>query len=100
MPIPGVTPAHDNVSRSRASVPGWIASLALHAVLLVGSAIGLKSCQQVNGDGPGQFRQVGLVVKSPAVAPAWACPSCRISSKPTGARWWLIADRGAAPRFR
>jgi len=75
MPIPGVTPAHDNVSRSRASVPGWIASLALHAVLLVGSAIGLKSCQQVNGDGPGQFRQVGLVVKSPAVAPAEEKPS-------------------------
>lgn len=70
MPIQGVRSTQGNISRPRNSVPGWIASLVLHALLLAGSAIGLKSCQEDTGDGPGQFRPVGLVVKSHVVAPA------------------------------
>lgn len=47
------------------AIPGWIVSVVLHLLLLVACAMGLQSCQRsVGEDGAGDFRDVGLVVKS------------------------------------
>ncbi|MBO12303.1 MAG: hypothetical protein CMJ68_16275 [Planctomycetaceae bacterium] len=47
------------------ALPGWIASIAIHLLFLSACAIGLQSCQETAGeDGAGEFRDVGLVVKS------------------------------------
>ena len=47
------------------AIPGWIVSVVLHLLLLVACAMGLQSCQRsVGEDGDGDFRDVGLVVKS------------------------------------
>ncbi len=53
--------------QSRA-IPGWIVSVMVHLLLLVACALGLQSCQKSAGeDGAGDFRDVGLVVKSSGV---------------------------------
>ena len=50
------------------AIPGWIASVVVHLLLLVACALGLQSCQKSAGeDGAGDFRDVGLVVKSSGV---------------------------------
>ncbi|MEC9009150.1 MAG: hypothetical protein VX311_04475 [Planctomycetota bacterium] len=47
------------------ALPGWIASIAIHLLFLSACAIGLQSCQETTGeDGAGEFRDVGLIVKS------------------------------------
>ena len=47
------------------AIPGWIVSVVVHLLLLVACAMGLQSCQRsVGEDGAGDFRDVGLVVKS------------------------------------
>jgi len=47
------------------AIPGWIASVLLHLLLLAACAFGLQSCRETSGeDGAGEFRDVGLVVKT------------------------------------
>ncbi len=47
------------------AIPGWIASILLHLVLLGACAVGLQSCRETAGeDGAGEFREVGLVIKT------------------------------------
>ena len=51
------------------AIPGWIASVTLHLLLLVVCAAGLQSCRETAGeDGAGEFRDVGLVIKSETIA--------------------------------
>ena len=51
------------------ALPGWIASVLLHLVLLAACALGLQSCRETAGeDGAGEFRDVGLVVKTEAIS--------------------------------
>ncbi len=69
------------------AIPGWIASVILHAMLLIACAVGLQSCQASPGDGPGEYRDVGLVIKTAAVSPqetpaTTADPTTRQDSRP------------------
>ncbi|MBQ18541.1 MAG: hypothetical protein CMJ65_15610 [Planctomycetaceae bacterium] len=60
------------------AIPGWIVSVILHGLLLIACAISLRSCQAAPGEGPGEYRDVGLFVKtattSPRETPAKADP--------------------------
>jgi len=68
------------------AIPGWIASVALHLLLLVACAMGLQSCRETAGeDGAGEFREVGLVVKSASITSPQATPATDSSTIPNKA---------------
>ena len=64
-PSQSETPLSWQETRYRwAAIPGWVMSLILHALFLVLLSTQLKSCGGVmTGDGEGEYRSVGLVMK-------------------------------------
>ena len=66
------------------ALPGWIASIAIHLLFLSACAIGLQSCQETAGeDGAGEFRDVGLIVKSDTTNSSQAENTITPSTKPS-----------------